>query len=257
MKVKKFILPLMAGVMLASCGGNSSASASGLSSQQTSASGLSTSSSQSQTTFEPFTLSQVHDARVAKTLPSLENKTVSIKGKVTFAKVGESSDGVMTMQSGKYAIEVTCPEASLAKVGDAIEVKGKFVGLYQGDVDTLWVSAYPDTIRDGSIKVIDEAINVEKVTILKEADLVEYECSVATVAFTVTGMRSSAAFVGKLTQGDEEFIVANKLGISERFDEPPFAVGDKCKYEGVFGYTSNSQSRIFRYYDKNGFTPAN
>ena len=256
MKVQKYILPLLALAALTSCGGNSSSSAPA--SSEPTISTPKASSSQSLPAFENFTLSQVHDARVGNTLPSLHKKRVAVKGKVTFAKKVTDDHGVLTIQSGKFAIEVVYIDAFPdVNIGDPVEVKGVFDGLKTGDTETIWISTYRESVPDSSLKVIDEAITVETVTITKEADLIEFNSSQASIDFDVTGNRTSAAFLGKLSADQSEFIIANKLRVAERFSEDPYVAGDKVKYTGVFSYNGDTSAKVIRYFDKAGFSKAN
>lgn len=103
----------------------------------------------------------------------------------------------MTIQSGKYAVEVTYPSAYSANVGDVVEVKGAFMQDTSGDVDIIWISTFQSTNPAFDIKVTNETISVETVTIAKEVDLIEYDSFKSSMAFTVTGNRNNAAFVGK------------------------------------------------------------
>lgn len=257
MKIKT-ILPAAILLLLASCGGGQS-HATGLTSESSHATGLSTlpsSSSASLPTFEATALSTIHDARVADTVATLEDKYVAIKGKVTFAKHVSELYNALIIQDGKNAIEVDYPESVTVNVGDAIEVKGRLKTNKVGDVTTVWVSTDTASVPGASIKVINESIAIETVTISKVSDLLEYQNSQSSITFSVTGNRSNAAFIGKLSQGDDEIIVSNKLGIAEKFEEPPYAVGDTCKYTGVFSYSS-SDVKVVRYYDKAGFTKLN
>ena len=251
MKVKQLIMPLLAVAALASCGGNSS-SATGLSTPAEESSQAT--SSQSAPMFEAYTLSQLHEARVAKTLANLDKKFVAIKGKVTFAKHVRDEDGVVVIQNGKFAVEVTYPSKFNVNVGDPVEVKGAFAHNKVGSVDTIWVSTYDDVVSNAEIKVIDEAISVETVTIAKEADLYEYDVSKASIDFNVTGNRKNAAFVGKLSEGDAEFIVSNRLDVAEKFPEAPYAEGDKVKYEGLVSTSGDGETKVIRYFDKAGFS---
>ena len=254
MKAKFYVLPLLAAAFLASCGPNSTGLSSNTSQPSTSSEATSVAP-----TFESFTLSQLHEARVNKTLPSLNGKLVAVKGKVTFAKYGgaDNEDGVLTIQSGKYAVEVTYPSAYSVNVGDAVEVKGAFMQDASGDVDIIWISTFKSTNPAFDIKVINETISVETVTITKEADLIEYDSSKSSMTFTVTGNRNNAAFVGKLSGGDTEFIVANKLFVADKFPEAPYEVGDNVKYDGVFSFSGDSSAKVIRYFDKAGFSKAN
>ena len=252
MKVRQYILPLLALAALASCGGASSSPA-----DTSHPTGLSTPEASSQASlpsFESFTLSQLHDARVAKSLLSLNRKAVAVKGKVTFAKHFGEDDGLLVIQSGKFALEVAYPSEFNVNVGDSVEAKGLFSAYEVGEVATISLSTYRSSISTSDIKVIDEAISVETVTIAKEADLYEYESSKATINFSVTGTRKNAAFVGKLSEGDTEFIVANKLSVSEKIPEGTFAVGDKLKYEGLFSFSGDATTKVIRYFDKDAFT---
>ena len=252
MKTKFYVLPLLAAAFLASCGSGST----GSSSHQSQSSSEATSVTP---TFESFTLERLHEARVNKTLPSLDGKLVTVKGKVTFAKYAgvDNEDGVLTIQSGKYAVEVDYPSTYSVNVGDAVEVKGVFVENTVGEVETICISTFQSTNPAFDIKVINETISVETVTITKEADLIEYDSSKSSMTFTVTGNRTNAAFVGKLSEGDTEFIVANKLLVADQFPEAPYEVGDNVKYDGVFTLSGNSSTKVIRYFDKNGFSKAN
>ena len=255
MKIRKVFLPILTLVLLASCGGKSSNST--VSDPGSSLEPSSASSSEPLPEFEAFTLSQLHDARVANSLASLYNKYVSVKGKVVFVKRSAEDDGELIIQNGKYAVEVNYPQTFTVNLGDVVEVKGVLDGIKVGDIGTIWVNTYRDSVANSDIKVINEAIATETVTITKEADLVEYDCSYSSIDFVVVGSRTNAAFVGKLSEGDQEFIVANKLRVAEKFDEPPFNVGETWKYEGVFSYSGDETAKVIRYFDKDGFTPAN
>ena len=259
MKIKHCIIPLFALMTLASCGGQGPAASSPAASSPAPAesSEIAVSSSEAAPTYEAYTLSALHEARASKTLPSLENKYIAIKGKVTFAKQVRDDDGVLMIQSGKFAVEVTYPTTFTVNVGDAVEVKGRFITNKVGDVVTIWISTYRSEVPNSDIKVIDEAIDVETVKIEKLADLVEFDSSKSTIAFEVTSNRKNAAFVGKLSQGDDEIIVANRLSIAEKFEEAPYEVGDKVKYDGIFTYAGDETARVLRYFDKAGFSKAN
>lgn len=251
MKISRLVLPFLALAALASCGGNTPASSA------TSEESSQAPSSQALPTFENYTLSQLHDARVAKTLESLRGKYVAVKGQVTFAKRFNEDRAALTIQNGKFAVEVTYPSEFTVNVGDAVEVKGVFVGDKVGDVDTIWISTYRSTVPNSDIKVINESISVETVRIVKEADLYEYETSKSTIAFTVTGNRNNAAFLGQLTEGETEFIVANRIDVAEKFPEAPYVKGDKVKYDGVFSYSGNESAKVIRYFDREGFSKDN
>ena len=252
MKTKPYILSLLAVMALASCGGTSSSQPAASSSEPESSSEAT--SSQSLPSFETFTLSQLHDARVAKTLSSLENKYVAVKGKVTFAKHVDDDRGALTIQNGKYAVEVTYPSVFNVNVGDSVEVKGKFAGNLEGEIATIWISTYRETLPNSDIKVINETIETETVTIAKEADLIEYQASQSSIAFTVTGNRTNAAFIGKLSEGDSNFIVANRIDVAEKFPEAPYTEGDNVSYQGIFTYSGDSSAKVIRYFDKAGFS---
>lgn len=250
----KIIFPAAMMLLLASCGGNP-ASSPAASSDPASAS--TSAQASSAPTFEAMTLSAIHDARVAKTLANLEGKYVTLKGKVTFAKRPNENYDALVIQNGKHAIQVDYPAPYSVNVGDSVEVKGCLKTTNIGDITTIWVSTYTDTVPGASIKVVDEAVSVETVTISKLDDLLEYDSSQSDITFSVTGNRTNAAFLGKLAQGDEEFIVANKTGIADKFDEAPYAVGDHCKYSGIFTYSGTEDARVIRYFDKEGFTKLN
>ena len=250
----KIILPTAMLLLLASCGGEPSPTP-GISTEPSTSSSAASSVAP---TFNAMTLSEIHDARVAETLSTLDGKYVDIKGKVTFAKRVDETYHALTIQSGKHAIEVSYPEPFTVNVGDAVEVKGRLKTDKIGTIDTIYVLTYTDVVPGASITVIDESISVETVTISKESDLVEFQNSQASIAFTVTSNdHKLAAFDGRLSEGQEEFIVANKLGIAEKFEEHPYAVGDTCKYTGVFGYSPNTDAKVIRYFDREGFTKLN
>ena len=254
MKLQKIVFPLFALAVLASCGGgNSSASSSMPASSESSAQ---ENSSQSLPTFEAFTLSELHDARVAKTLPTLNEKYVAVKGKVTFAKHSGEDDGELVIQSGKYAVEVSYPDVFNVNVGDSVEVKGRFHEFKVGDVSTISISTYRSVVPNSEIKVIDEAISTETVTISKEADLVEYDSSLSSIDFDVVGAHRNSSYLVKLSQGDTQFILANKLSVAEKLPEGTFAAGDKVNYSGIFTYTGNEETKVIRYFDEKGFTKA-
>ncbi|MBQ2070318.1 MAG: hypothetical protein II467_05240 [Bacilli bacterium] len=248
----KFILPAAMLLLLASCGGGTTPTPS-TTAEPSSQSSQASSESSVAPTFEATTLSAIHDARVAKTLPTLEGKNVTIKGKVTFAKRVSELYNSLVIQDGKNAIEVDYPEPFSVNVGDAVEVKGCLKTSKVGDFDSIWVSTYAETVPGASITVINEAITVETVTITKASDLVEFEASQSSITFSVTGNRKNAAFIGKLPEGNDEYIVSNKLGIADKFDEAPYAEGDSCRYTGVFTYSSSSDAKVIRYFDKEGF----
>lgn len=252
MKVRYYILPVLALATLASCNGNPSTPSSSVPAETSFSA-----SSQVAPTFEAFTLSQLHDARVAKTLPSLKDKLVAVKGKVTFAKHVGEDDGVLAIQNGKYAVEVAYPDTYNVNVGDVVEVKGMFSEYAVGDVSTISISTYRSTVPSADIKVIDEAISVETVTITKDDELIEYDSSLSSIDFDVVGSRRNAAFIGKLAEGQAELIVANKLSVAERFPDDSFAVGDKVNYTGIFSYSGNDETKVLRYFDKDGFSKAN
>ena len=257
MKAKSYILPLLSLALLASCGGGNNSSATGFTSRATGLSSSEPSSTKPAPTFRSFPLSELHTYRVNKILRNLTDTMVSIKGKVTSAKHVGDDDGTLTIQDGKYAVEVTYPTTYSVNVGDVVEVKGAFRTQMVGEVDTIWVSTHKSDMSSYDIQVINEAISVEKVTITKEADLLEYDSSVASIAFDVTGNRTNAAFIGKLAEGETEFIVANKLSIAEKFPEAPYAVGDKVQYDGIFTYAGDSSAKVIRYFDREGFTKKN
>jgi len=248
MKIGKFILPLFALTMLASCGNNSSTPASSAPAQ-TSEPSSAQATSEPAPTFEAFTLAKLHEARVNKTLANLDKKYVSIKGKVTFAKRKDDDHYALFIQDGKNAVEVSYPEPYTVNVGDAVEVKGRFMHNVSGGVDTIFVSTFKSVDPYFDIKVIDEAISTETVTITKDAELIEFDSSTAEVQFTVTGNRTNAAFVGKLNEGEKDIIVANMLGVADPFDEAPYTEGQRVQYEGVYTYTT-----AFRYADREGFS---
>ena len=257
MKITKIAIPLLTLVLLASCGAKKESSSSAPAS--TPESTESQPSSEPAPTFEAYTLSQLHEARVAKSLASLDNKYVSVKGKVTFAKRTNDTYDILFIQNGKYAVEVSYPSPYSVNVGDAVEVKGQFRYDKMGVLDTIAISTYRDTNANFNISVINEAISTETVTITKKAELVEYEGSLAKIDFKVTSNdRTNAAFDGKLAGSGEEdptFIVANKLGISDKFegDGHPFEVNDDVRYEGVFTYSEAEDVKVIRYLDKEGF----
>ena len=252
MKLQKIVFPLFALAALASCGGgNSSASASMSSSSESS---TQASSSQSLPTFEAFTLSELHDARVAKTLPTLNERYVAVKGKVTFAKHAGEDDGELVIQSGKYAVEVSYPDVFNVNVGDSVEVKGRFHEFKVGDVSTISISTYRSIVPNSEIKVIDEAISTETVTISKEADLLEYDSSMSSIDFDVVGTQRNSAYLVKLPEGDTQFILSNKLSVAAKLPEGTFAAGDKIHYSGVFTFTGTEDTKVIRYFDEEGFT---
>jgi len=256
MKITKIAIPLLTLVLLASCGAKKESSSSAPAS--TPESTESQPSSEPAPTFEAYTLSQLHEARVAKSLASLDNKYVSVKGKVTFAKRTNDTYDILFIQNGKYAVEVSYPSPYSVNVGDAVEVKGQFRYDKMGVLDTIAISTYRDTNANFNISVINEAISTEVVTITKEAELVEYEGSLAKIDFKVTSNDTTGAFIGKLSDSGEQekdFIVANKLGISDRFDGSghPFEVNDNVRYEGVFTYSGAEDVKVIRYLDKEAF----
>ena len=124
----------------------------------------------------------------------------------------------------------------------------------QGDVDTIFLSAYDSVNPEYEIHVINEAIQTETVEIKKEADLIEYDSSLASMKFKITGNRTNAAFIGKLEEGEEEFIVAAKLGLAEKTEADAYKVDDNVRYEGVFTYSGDSSARVIRYLDKAGLS---
>lgn len=199
-------------------------------------------------TFEAFTLEQLHEARKAKTLGALDQKFITVKGKVTFAKrVSEYASSIF-IQNGKYGLEVNYPEPFNVNVGDSVEVKGRF-GTYQaGDIVTIELYTDSSVSSYCDIKVINEAINVETVTIRKMADLIEYDSSKAVIDFSVVGNRTNAAFIGKLLEGDDQIIVAPKSHLGDKFEEAPYVAGDKVRYTGVFTFSGDSSARVMRYF---------
>lgn len=254
-QITKFILPLFALATLASCGGNSSTPAA--STPAAAESSVEQSSAATLPTFDAYTLSELHGARVADKLASLNEKYVAVKGKVTFAKHVGENDGILVIQNGKFAVEVSYPEVFNVKVGDPVEVKGRFNEYKVGDIPTITVSTYRDVVPNSSIQVIDEAISIDEVVITKEAELVEYECSVANINFSVVGSRKNAAFVGKLTEGDAEFIVSNKLSVAEKVPEGTYVEGDHVSYSGIFTYSGSEDAKVIRYFDHQGLSKRN
>ena len=255
MKLTKYAVTFLALVLLASCGAREKTSSSKEASVPESTEAQP--SSEAAPTFEAYTLSQLHEVRAAKNLASLDKKFVSVKGKVTFAKRNETYD-ILYIQNGKYAVEVSYPSPYNLNVGDAVEVKGQFQHLKIGVTDTISISTYRETNANFNISVINEAISTEVVTITKEAELVEYEGSLAKIDFKVTSNDTTGAFIGKLSDSGEQekdFIVANKLGISDRFDGSghPFEVNDNVRYEGVFTYSGAEDVKVIRYLDKEAF----
>ena len=207
-------------------------------------------------TFEAYTLEKLHEVRKAKNLASLEKKTVTIKGKVTYAKRIEENADSMFIQSGKYALEVSYPEPYNVKVGDVVEVKGQF-GIYKpgiGEGGITQIKLYTDRSMNSNydVKVINEAMTVETVTINSKADLIEYDSSLATIDFTVVGNRTNAAFIGKLKEGNDEIIVAPKAHFTENI-ETPYVANDKVRYSGVFTFGGN-EALVMRFFDKAGFS---
>lgn len=105
-------------------------------------------------------------------------------------------------------------------------------------------------------KVINEAISTETVTISKEADVVEYDSSLSSIDFDVVGPHRNSSYLVKLSQGDTQFILANKLSVAEKLPEGTFAAGDKVNYSGIFTYTGNEETKVIRYFDEKSFTKA-
>ena len=203
-------------------------------------------------TFEAYTLEQLHAARKAKTLDSLERKTVSIKGKVTYVKRVDDYSETMFIQSGKYALEVSYPEPYSVNVGDSVEAKGYFSIYKTGDISEIKLYTDKTSNSHYDIKVINEAFNVETVTLNNKEDLSEYDSSLANIDFTVTNPSyRSAAFVGNLKEGNDEIIVAPKSKMAENL-ETPYEEGDKVSYTGVFTFGGNT-ALVLRYYDRAGF----
>ena len=259
MRLKKGIIGLFALVgvaALAGCSSGNTATSQPQASPSAQSSSEPLASSSKVTTFVNMTLSQVHDHRVANTLRTLDQKAVIIKGKVTYVKrVAEhENDSVFFIQSGKYAVEVNYPSDYTVNVGDSVEVKGQF-GAY-ALYDTTLLKLYVDhgTNPSFDVKVINESISVENVTITKEADLIEYCGSTSSTLFTVTSNRTNAAFVGTLSDGTAQIIVANKAHVAEAFDTYPYAVGDNVTYNGVFTYAANEETKVLRYYDRDGLS---
>ena len=252
MKFSKFAVSLLALVLLASCGGKTSSSVSEESKEPESSQVQP--SSEAAPTYEAYTLSQLHEARAAKTLASLDKKFVATKGKVTYAK-REGNFDIMFIQNGKYAVEVTYPAPFSVNVGDAVEVKGQLQFLNTGATDTIFLSAYQDTYASNTIQVINEAIETESVTLTKEADLVEYDGSIATIDFTVSLKGpSTALFSGKLSDDEGTFIVASKLGSPDKIEGQPYEVDEEVRYSGVFTYSATESAKIIRYFNKDGFS---
>lgn len=212
------------------------------------------SSSKEVITFDAYTLAQLHEVRAAKGLQSLDKKNVSIKGKVTFNKRLADDEATLYIQNGKYAVEVNYSKDFQVNVGDVVEIKGQLIFTEQGEVDTVFLSAYTSVNPDYDIHVINEAIETETVTIKKEADLIEYDSSLASIKFKVTGNRNNAAFVGTLEEGNEEFIVAAKPNVAEKTAADAYKVDDSVLYEGVFTYSGDSSARVLRYLDKAGLS---
>lgn len=252
MKFTKFAVSLLALVLLASCGAKEKPSSSAEASE--SESSQVQPSSEAAPTYEAYTLSQLHEARVGKTLASLDKKFIATKGKVTYAK-REGSFDIMFIQNGKYAVEVTYPAPFSVNVGDSVEVKGQLQFQNTGATDTIFLSAYQDTYATNSIQVINEAIETESVNITKEADLIEYDASLAVIDFDVTSDGpNTALFSGKLSDDEGTFIVASKLGATEKVEGHPYVEGDKVRYSGVFTYSATESAKIIRYFGKDGFS---
>ena len=208
-------------------------------------------------TFEAYTLEKLHEVRKANNLASLEKKTVIIKGKVTYAKRVDDNADSMFIQSGKYGLEVSYPEPYNVKVGDVVEVKGQF-SVYKpgiGDGGINEIKLYTDHSMNShyDVKVINEAMTVETVTINSKADLIEYDSSLATIDFTVINPSyRTSAFVGKLKEGNEEIIVAPKTRFTENIDTP-YEENDKVRYNGVFTFGGNT-ALVMRFFDKVGLS---
>ena len=248
MRKKVFLLPLcLLTLSLMGCQNNSSEPKQSSSQQEPS-------SSAQKITFDAYTLAQLHEARAAKGLQSLDKKNVTIKGKVTFNKRLAEDDATLYIQNGKYAVEVNYSKDYQVNVGDVVEIKGQLAFSKQGDVDTIFLSAYTSANPDYDIHVINEAITTEAVTIKKEADLIEYDSSLASIKFKVTGAKNNAAFVGTLEEGNEEIIVAAKLNVAEKTAADAYKVNDNVLYEGVFTYSGDSSARVLRYLDKAGLS---
>ena len=204
--------------------------------------------------FENYSLDQLHQARASKGLDSLDKKYVSIKGKVTFNKRTADDEATLFIQNGKYAIEVNYDKNYQVNVDDVIEIKGQLVYSAEGNMGTIFLSAYNSVNAQYDMKVINEAINVEAVTVTKEADLIEFNGSKVVADFTVVGSRANAAFVGKLAEGDEQIIVAPKLNIAEKVDAGTYVENDNVRYSGVFTYSGDETTKVFRYLDKAGLS---
>ena len=211
-------------------------------------------SSEAKVEFESYTLDQLHQVRAAKGLAGIDKKYVSIKGKITFNKRLEDDEATLFIQSGKHAIEVNYDKDYQVNVDDVVEIKGQFMVVKEGLYDTVFLSAYNSVNSSYDIKVINEAISVEPVTIAKEADLVEFNGSKIVADFVVTGSKSTAAFVGKLPEGDEQIIVAPKLNVAERAEAGTYVENDNVRYQGVFTYSGDESARVFRYLDKAGLS---
>lgn len=257
MKIKKGLVGLLAlvGVFsLASCG-NDQGTKTTTPAPTTTATTTdpSTTTTQAAPTFEAYTLETLHEARKAKTLQSLDKKTVVVKGKVTYAKRVNENNSAMFIQSGKYGLEVSYPAPYSVNVGDVVEVKGEFGSYPLGDIYVVTLYSDQSMNANYGIKVINEAITTETVTINSMADLIEYDSSLSTINFTVVGNRTNAAFIGKLTQGDDQIIVAPKASLAEKFDAGSFAEGESVTYSGVFTFGGDSSARVLRYFDKAGF----
>ena len=249
MKITKYVLAALPLLVLASCGGSDSSAPA--SSQEPSVPASSEASSQEPApTFEAFTLSQLHDARVAGTLAQLDKKYVSIKGKVTYAKRPNDLYDALFIQNGKHAVMVGYSEPYQVNVGDSVEVKGRLSYDMRGEIPSITVSTHPETNPHFAINVINETIPVEAVTITKEADLLEFESSKVVVDFSVTGeqARGRSAFVGKLADKEKSYIVAPLMGLAD-LPETTFEEGDNVRYEGVFNYHGDSSAWVFRYAD--------
>ena len=250
MKLKRSIIGLFAliGVAaLAGCSGGSSTPSASSTPAQSSSEPEPTPSTQN-VTFENYTLEALHEARKTKTLGTLDQKYVTIKGKVTFAKRVSEYAASLFIQSGKYGLEVYYDEKFNVNVGDSVEVKGRFGTYPTGDITTIELYTDSSVSDKCDIKVINEAINVETVTIRSMADLIEYDSSKAIMNFEVVGNRTNAAFIGKLPDGDDQIIVAPKSHLGEKFENQPYVVGDNVRYTGIYTFSGDSSARVLRYF---------
>ena len=240
MKLSRLLVSVLAIAMLAGCG-NSSKNPSDPTVDP------------NRIVFDDYTLEELHTARVNRKLQELDKKYVSIKGQVTFAKRVDENTDALFIQNGKYGVEVTYGEPYSVNVGESIEVRGQFLTNKLGDINTIFITTNRETSESFNIRVINQIIEIQTPEIKSESDLLEYDSSFSSIDFTVTNLRNNAAFVGKIDNSTQEYVVANKRGVAEKFPEGSFKVGDTAGYKGIFTYGGDDTAKVIRYLDKDGF----